>query len=93
MNVEKKIRNVEEFEVIIRDSNGKDLRGDKKDLAQYPYDNRLSGDKTVSHWINKRFKKNYPGLDVSVLDGDGCIVAGQTKLSNVRDSYIEEDNE
>ena len=93
MNVEKKIRDVEEFDVIMRDGNGKDLRGDKKNLPQYSYFNRLKGEKTVSQWINSRFNKIYPGLKVSVLDGDGCEVPGQTKLSTLRASYVEEDED
>lgn len=42
---------------------------------------------TVSTWKSQRFNAAYPGYDVDVLDGSGNAVAGNTLLSNVRNTY------
>ncbi|MCS4305721.1 hypothetical protein M2404_000034 [Rheinheimera pacifica] len=47
---------------------------------------------TVSEWKQARFAVQYPRYDVEVLDGDGSVVKGQTKLGMVRDSYDEADD-
>jgi hypothetical protein len=42
---------------------------------------------TVEDWKAKRFRSQYPGFDVDVLDGTGQPVPGNTLLANVHDSY------
>ncbi len=86
-NVEKKIWDIEGFEVKILSSQGKNLRGDKRDLPQYAYVRKISGESTVNDWKQNRFYISYPGLDVEVLDVVGISVAGNTKLKNVRKTY------
>ena len=76
-NVEKRIWDTEAFDVIIRHTDGRDMRGDKNDV-------------TVADWKARRFAGIYPGLAIDVLDGDGNAVAGNTKLGTVRDSYADE---
>ena len=88
-NVERKIWDVERFEVIMRSSDGKDLKGNKKDMPQYPFSRKASVDMTISEWRQNRFYPNYPGLEVDVLDAFGLAVVGHTKLKNVRKSYEE----
>ncbi|MBI4764966.1 MAG: hypothetical protein HY787_10215 [Deltaproteobacteria bacterium] len=46
---------------------------------------------TVNEWKKVRFAQSYPGFEVTVFDGDGNSVKGQTKLGSVRDTYLEED--
>ena len=89
-NVEKKIWDIEGFDVVIK-HNGKDVRGDATGLPQYgPYEKMARNDMTVSEWKTNRFFKSYPGYEVDVLDGNGNVAVGHTKLFTVRDSYIEE---
>lgn len=45
---------------------------------------------TVKRWKEK-FKQQYPGYDVDVLDGNGDIVKGGMKLYKLRDTYSEDD--
>lgn len=85
-NVEKRIWDIEQFAVIIRHSDGRDMRGDRTGVPMYPY-SRTAKDMTVSAWKETRFTPYYPGLDVNVLDGSGTPVSGNTLLSNVRGSY------
>ena len=89
-NVEKKIWDVEGFDVCFKHG-GKDVRGDKTGLPQYSYDRCAKNEMTVAEYKKKRFGPNYPGYELDILDGDGNLVSGQTKLSTVRDSYAEED--
>jgi hypothetical protein len=90
-NVEKRIWDLEEFAVHILHLGGRDVRGDRTGLPQYPYKIQAADDITVEHWKTIRFRRVYPGFEVDVLDGDGRIVHGNTKLETVRESYIEED--
>lgn len=89
-NVEKKIWDVEGFQVKLLSSAGKNLRDNKKDMPQYPFTRKASGDMTVSEWKQNRFNPNYPGLGVQVLDVVNMAVIGQTKLKNVRATYLDE---
>lgn len=88
-NVEKKIWDVEGFQVNLLSSSGKNLRDNKKDMPQYPFSRKAPGDMTVMEWKNTRFYQYYPGLDVEVLDVVNMSVTGQTKLKNVRATYAE----
>lgn len=89
-NVEKRIWDVEGFAVVIRHSDGRDMRGDRTGLPMYTYDRMAKNAMTVATWKQQRFSPSYPGLDIDVLDGAGSAVPGNTLLSTVRDSYSEE---
>ena len=65
-DVEKKILLVEGFKVTFTQA-GKDVRGDKEGIPQYPYGNAASSTWTVGEWKAKRFRPQYPGDDVRVL--------------------------
>jgi hypothetical protein len=90
-NVEKRIWDLEGFAVHILHLGGRDVRGDRTGLPQYPYKNPAADDMSVEHWKTIRFRWVYPGFEVEVLDGDGRIVHGNTKLETLRSSYFEED--
>jgi len=89
-NVEKRIWDVERFDVVIKHEDGRDMRGDRTGIPMYDYSMAAKDTMTVADWKQRRFKPNYPGLDVEVLDGYGNVVAGNTLLSTVRESYAEE---
>jgi hypothetical protein len=89
-NVERKIWDVEQFDVIVKHGDGRDMRGDKAGIPQYPYERAKQNASTVADWKASRFSPIYPGFDVDVIDGTGEPVAGNTLLSTVRDSYLED---
>jgi hypothetical protein len=89
-NVEKRIWDIEQFAVVIRHADGKDMRGDKTGIPMYAFDRMAKNSITVAAWREQRFKASYPGLDVDVLDGFNNVAAGNTLLSSVRDSYYED---
>lgn len=90
-SVEKKIWDIEGFDIrFINGTNGKDVRNDKSGMPQYKYERMAKNDMTVNEWKTNRFKAIYPGFDVEILNGDGELVPGQTKLGTVRDTYSED---
>jgi hypothetical protein len=90
-NVEKRIWDIEQFDVIIRHADGRDMRGDRTGIPQYPpYERMAKNSMTVSDWRAQRFHPNFPGFEIDVLDGAGETVPGNTHLSTVRDSYLDE---
>ena len=88
-NVEKKIYDVEGFEVTIR-RDGKDVRGDASLPTQYAGLRMTKNAASVSDFRDK-FQRQYPGYNVDVLKGDGSKAPGQMKLSTVRDTYFDEE--
>jgi hypothetical protein len=86
--VERKITAIEGFAVVIRHrDSGRDVRGDLKNVATYPFVRGAAGATTVRSWIDNRFHRTYPEYDVDVLDGSGKKVGGGRRLSTVRDTY------
>lgn len=85
-NVEKKIYDVEGFEVVIKHE-GKDVRSDASLPTQYAGQRMTKNSASVSDF-NEKFQRQYPGYTVDVLKSDGSKAAGQTKLSTVRDTYL-----
>ena len=89
-NVEKRIWDIEGFDVAIKHPRGRDVRSDKTKLPMYPFQRAERNDHSVKQWRESRFYPNYPGFKVDVLDGYGYVVRGNTRLGTVRDTYLEE---
>ncbi|MDY5882871.1 MAG: hypothetical protein SPJ65_06110 [Roseburia sp.] len=89
-NVEKRIYDIEGFETDIT-KDGKNVRGDLQLPKQYEAERMSKNSMTVGEWKNK-FKTQYPGYDVVVKKNNGDKASGQTKLSTVRDSYLDDEN-
>ena len=86
-NVEKRIFDIEGFEVRIRNINGRALSRNGE-LPMYTFYERMAPNKwRVQEWKDNRFNRDYPGHRVDVLDGTGRAARGQTTLGTVRDSY------
>jgi len=89
-NVEKRIFDMEGFEVRIKDVNGRRLRPTDS-LNMYSCCERMAKNTwTVQEWKNERFTRDYPDHQVDVMDGKGAIARGNTTLARVRDTYSEE---
>ena len=85
--VEAKIFRVEGFNVTICDQHGRDIRGDRTGIPQWPYENASKDNWNVAEWVWGRFLQQYPGFTVKVLYGDDSVAVGQTALATVRGSY------
>jgi hypothetical protein len=89
--VEKKIEKIEHFRVeILHGRDGRDVRGDKKGITQYPYERMLRGSNNVRDWQEGRFAEHYPGFEVRVLNSSGHNAHGGTLLTTIRDTYLED---
>ena len=54
-NVEKRIWNIEHFEVVIKHPALRDTRGYKNEVPMYPFDSAAKNSMTVSAWKERRF--------------------------------------
>ena len=86
-NVLRKIARVEKFDVKFKHPSGRDINDNKDNVPTYKYSNMARDAITVSTWKAQRFRPNYPGFNIDVLNGDRSPVAGNTLLSSVRASY------
>jgi hypothetical protein len=68
--------------------NGRDVRGDKKNLPPYPFSRAMKNSATVRKWKDHRFAGCYPGFSVDVVASNGSAAHGRTLLSTVRDKYV-----
>lgn len=91
-NVEKKIWDIEGFDITFLHADGRNVHGALANIPQYPYVNAAANDRTVTEWKTKRFAMTYPGFEVQVIDGNGNQAHGATKLGTVRDSYTDDED-
>ncbi len=90
-NVEKRIYEIEGFEVTIQNTNGRALQ-DNNDLPMYTrWYNMARHAWTVQKWKDERFALIYPGCKVKVLFANGTTARGQVHLSTVRDTYLDDE--
>jgi hypothetical protein len=90
-NVEKKIWDLEGFAVRIKDGvNNRDKRPDGHLLTMYSYIRATKGDMTIAQWIKTKFLTVYSGVTVDVFLANGKVATGNTKLSTVRESYLQD---
>ena len=84
--LEKQIEEVEQFRVHIT-GNGRRVRNGKGGLASYRFQRMGFNRSTVGNWTERRFQRDYPGLKVEVLLGDGEVAGPRRKLEGVRKTY------
>ena len=83
--VEREIFTLEGFAVIIRyEQTGRDVRADRERLPGYRYERAAPERYTVAEWIEKRFKKRFPGFAATVYRANGAKAGGGTKLKSLR---------
>lgn len=86
-----KVKKVEGFDVLIGESTNygyfHSYRGHKQldDNFNFKFSRAAANNMTVAQWKQRRIPED---VDAEVLDGDGEIVHGRTKLCNVRRSYV-----
>lgn len=87
--VEKRIFEIEGFHVDFKDNNGKNLRNDKQMPKQYEAERATRNSFSVKDFKEK-LKKMFGPYEFDVLNSDGSKAKGQTKLSTVRDTYLDD---
>jgi hypothetical protein len=88
--VESRIFDREGFRVTVRHLDGRNVRGDRGNLPQYPFERAMKNRASVARWIAVRFLRTYPGFEVDVLKSSGERAHGRMLLSTVRDGYLED---
>lgn len=86
----REIGELEGFDVEILDLSGKSLDLKTNGFPRYDFDRKAKGSMTVSEWKDRRFRKVYGGYDCRVLNGDGSVAHGNTRLESVRATYEEQ---
>jgi hypothetical protein len=90
-NVEKRIYDIEGFEVTIQNGNGRALQ-DNNELPMYNPGSKMACNSwSVQEWKEKRFYTAYPGCKAKVLLENGKGARGNQHLSTIRDTYLAED--
>lgn len=85
--VEKRIFEIEGFQVVFKDVNGKNIRDDKKFPKQYEAERATRNSFSVKDYKEK-LQRQFTGYEFDILNSDGTIAKGQTKLATVRDTYL-----
>ena len=60
-------------------------RGEEVD--DYEYERQASGGTSVTNWLYTRIYPKMRGHEVSIVDGNGQMPHGRTKLETLRASY------
>lgn len=82
------LSDLEGFDVQVFDNSGNPADPKINGLPAYPHERKAKGSITVTDW-KARFHKTYLGYTCEVLNEDGTIAHGNTKLEKVRESYEE----
>lgn len=85
--LERRIRQIEGFNVRVLWPDGADVRSDYVGAKSYRGIRSARDSWTVARWIRERFKHSNPQFDVEVLDGNENPVHGRTSLRTVRNLY------
>ena len=81
--IEEAVFELEEVRLVIRVDAKANFPND------YNYVRASSGATTVNEWLNARVKPVLAGQAVAiVIDGNGKVPHGRTKMSTIRDSYV-----
>ena len=86
--IEKRIFSIEGFNVSFW-SNGRNLRDDVVLPVQYNAQKMSKNSYTVREY-KRKLARQFPGYDFEVHKKNGDTVIGQTKLSTVRDTYLDD---
>lgn len=86
-SLERKIRQIEGFNIRILWPDGTNVRSDYIGAKSYRCIRGARDSWTVSRWIKERFKHSNPQFNVEVLDSIGNSVNGRTTLRTIRKWY------
>jgi hypothetical protein len=90
-NVEKRIYEVEGFEVTMQNGNGRAFQSNVELPMYNRWHNMAKHAWTVQRWKDERFGAIYPGCKVKVQMANGAEARGHQHLSTVRDTYLADD--
>jgi len=80
-DIERQIFEKEEIRVIIR------APQDERFPKGYEYDRKSAVSTSAKVWIDKRLSPIIDNFEATIIDGNGQIPHGKTKLETIRKSY------
>ena len=78
--IEQAVFELEEIRIVIRADT-------TKQLGAYQYARKAAENASISEWLEQRIKPIIMGNSVVVVDGNGNVPHGRTRLSTLRASY------
>ncbi|MCK6437594.1 hypothetical protein [Rivihabitans pingtungensis] len=82
------LSDLEGFDIQVFDHKGDAADLKTNGLPPYPHERKAKGSTTVAEWKG-RFNKTYPNYSCEILEADGSVAHGNTKLESVRATYEE----
>ena len=70
----------------------KDVRSDASVPSNYKSGRMTKNSANVS-FFKEKLKKQFPGYDFEIYDGEGNKQRGNALLGNIRDTYVDEEGE
>jgi hypothetical protein len=80
LEIEQAVFNLEEIRIVIRASAG-------TPMDDFKYVRAAAGTSSISEWLQQRILPLTNDNEVVVIDGNGTIPHGRTKMSTLRGSY------
>ena len=84
----RELSDLEGFDIQVLDNAGNPADPKINGLPAYPHERKAKGTTTVNEW-KARFHNTYSGYTCDVLNSDGSVAHGNTKLESVRATYEE----
>lgn len=78
--IEQAVFELDEIRIVIR-------AGTNTQLGSYQYARKAAENASVAEWLEQRIKPITKGHGVVVIDGNGNVPHGRTRLSTLRASY------
>jgi len=82
LELENKVYELDEIRIVIRCNKNEKVK-------DFKYNRKCDKDVNISDYIINRIKPLLSNnIDVTVIDGNGCIPHTRTKIETIRNSYI-----
>ena len=81
MEIERKIKDIENITVVIR------AKSDKRQFNDYSYERKFAGNLTMDDWVNNRLKKSIGNTQFEIIRGDGTNAPLTMTMDSVRNCY------
>lgn len=82
VEIEEAVFALEEVRIVIRCN-------PRADLGDYQYTRRAAGNSSVTEWLEQRIVPIVDGHQVVVINGQGEIPHGRTRMERLRSTYTE----
>ncbi len=82
LELEQIILDLEEIRIVIRAPLN-------SDLGEYNYTRKAAGTASIAEWLEQRVLPIVGGYPVAVVDGQGVSPNRRTRMSTIRETYVQ----